>query len=201
MKREVGAASVVGFLLLALTIGGVPPFSTVMDAGDTLKNAWAGPTREPPIPHAEELTVQKLAETAKMPEEQARENLQKHGVALERADMTVKEIAASNKITPEQVYQRMYAYGARPLVIQGQSDDWGRKTVTDICAQYNVPVNTAIDRLKAAGFTATATTSLKDLALGAGRTPSEMAQLIVGADATIATPENHKPTVSAPPPL
>lgn len=201
MKREVGAALVVGLLLLTLTIGGVPPFSSVMDAGDTLKNAWAGPTKEPPIPHAEDLTVQKLAETAKMQVAQAQENLQKHGVAVARADMTVKEIAASNKITPEQVYQRMYADGATPMVAQGQSGGWGRKTVTDICAQYNVPVNTAIERLKAAGFTATASTSLKDLALGAGRTPSDMAQLIVGADATIATPENHKPTIPAVPPL
>lgn len=197
MKREVGAAMGAGVLLVALTIGGVPPFSSVMEAGDGIKNSWAGQTREPPIPHAEELTVQKLAETAKVPEAQARENLEKHGVTMERPDMTVKQIAASNKITPEQVYERMYADGAKPMVAQGQGGGWGRKTVTDICTQYSVPSETGLDRLKTAGFSATARTPLKELALGSGRTPSEIAQIIVGADAIIATPDNHKPAAAA----
>lgn len=194
MKREVSAASAAGLLLLALTIGGVPPFSSVMEAGDGIKNSWAGPAKEPPIPHAEELTVQKLAETAKVPVEQARQNLQQHGVTLDRADMTVKQIAASNKLTPEQVYQRMYADGAKPMVAQGQGGGWGRKTVQDICVQYGVAAETGLARLKAAGFTATATVALKELALGAGKTPMDIAQIIVGSDATIATPANHVPT-------
>lgn len=193
MKREVGAAMGAGVLLVALTIGGAPPFSSVMEAGDGIKNSWAGPTREPPIPHAEELTVRKLAETAKVPEAQARENLEKHGVTMERTDMTVKQIAASNKITPEQVYQRMYADGAKPMVAQGQGGGWGRKTVTDICTQYSMSTETGLARLKTAGVSATATTPLKELALGSGKTPMDIAQIIVGPDATIATPEIHAP--------
>ncbi|MDP1891785.1 MAG: DUF4405 domain-containing protein [Gemmatimonadaceae bacterium] len=200
MKREVGAASAAGVLLLALTIGGVPPFSSVMEAGDDIKNAWAAPSSEPPIPHAEDLTVQKLAETAKVPVEQARQNLLQHGVAVDRSDMTVKEIAASNKISPEQVYQRMYADSARPVVAQGQGGGWGRRTVQDICTQYGVSSVTAIDRLKVAGFTAAVSTTLKDLALGSGKTPSDIAQIIVGPDATIATPDVHRPAATAPPP-
>ena len=200
MKREVGAASAAGVLLLALTIGGVPPFSSVMEAGDDIKNAWAAPSSEPPIPHAEDLTVLKLAETAKVPVELARQNLLQHGVTVERPDMTVKEIAASNKISPEQVYQRMFADSARPVVAQGQGGGWGRRTVQDICTQYSVSATTAIERLKAAGFTATTSTPLKDLALGSGRTPSDIAQIIVGTDAIIATPEIHRPAATAPPP-
>ncbi|MHB0963247.1 MAG: hypothetical protein ACYC5V_08580 [Gemmatimonadaceae bacterium] len=172
----------------------------MMEVGDDIKNAWAAPSSEPPIPHAEDLTVQKLAETAKVPVEQARQNLLQHGVAVERPEMTVKEIATANKITPEQVYQRMYADSAKPKVVQGQGGGWGRRTVQDICTQYSVPVGTGIERLKAASYTATATTPLKDLALGSGRTPSEFAQIIVGPDAKIATPEIHRPAATAPPP-
>jgi len=200
MKREVGAASATGILLLALTIGGVPPFSSVMETGDDIKNSWAGPAQEPPIPHAEELTVQKLAETAKVPVAEARDNLAKHGVTVERADMTVKQIAVANQLTPEQVYQRMSGDGVKPIMAPGQSGGWGRKTVTDICTQYGVPVDSGIERLKAAGFTASASTALKELALGSGRTPSDIAQIIVGPDATIATPESHKPAVTPPAP-
>lgn len=203
MKRELSAASAIGLLLLVLTIAGVPPFSSVMEAGDTIKNAWAGPAKEPPIPHAEELTVAKLAESAKVPEAQARENLQKHGVIVERPDQTVKQIAAVNQLTPEQVYQRMYADGAKPAGAPGQGGGWGRKTVADICAQYNVAPATGLERLKAAGFTATASTALKELAVGSGRTPSDIAQLIVATDATIAVPDSHRPapaTIAPPAP-
>lgn len=195
MKREVGAALSVGAVLLALTIAGVPPFSSVMDAGDEIKNAWAAPTSEPPIPHAEELTVQKLAETAKVPVEQARKNLEQHGVTVAQPEMTVKQIAASNNLSPEQVYQRMYADGAKPVTATGQGGGWGRKTVQDICTQYGVSADSGIARLKAAGYTGVASTSLKELALGSGRTPSDIAQVIVGKDATIATPDSHKAAV------
>jgi len=193
MKRELLSAVAMGAVVLSLTIGGVPPFSSVMDAGDELKNAWATPTKEPPIPHAEELTVDKLAETAKVPVVQARENLQKRGVVVERADMTVKEIAAANSLTPEQVYQRMYAEGQKPATPTGLGGGWGRRTVSDICTQFGVPVATGLERLKRAGYTAEAGGPLKDLATGTGRTPAEIAQVIVGPDATITTPQTHQP--------
>jgi hypothetical protein len=59
-------------------------------------------------------------------------------------------------------------------------------------------VEAGISRLKSAGYTATATTPLKELALGSGKTPAEIAQVIVGSDATINTPETHKPAAPAP---
>ena len=196
MKWELGTASAAGLLLLALTIGGIPPFSTVMDVGDDLKNAWTVPANEPPIPHAEELTVEKLAETVKVPVAQARENLQKHGVTVDRPEMTVKQIAESNKLTPQQVYQRIQSDDAKPSVTQGQGGGWGRKTVNEICAQYSVTLDTGLARLKAANLDASASTSMKDLALAAGKTPSDIAKIIVGPDATIATPANHRPSTS-----
>lgn len=105
MKRELGAAASVGTLLLALTIAGVPPFSTVMDLGDDIKNAWAAPSDEPPVPHAEELTLEKLAEAVKVPAAAARANLETHGVRVDAPGMTIGQIAESNGLTPQDVYR------------------------------------------------------------------------------------------------
>jgi hypothetical protein len=196
MKWELGSASTAGFLLLTLTIGGVPPFSTVMDVGDDIKNAWTVPTDEPPIPHAEELTVDKLAETVKLPVEQARENLQKHGVTVEQPGMTVKQIAESNSLTPQQVYERIQSEDAKPVVAQAQGGGWGRKTVDAICRQLGVPVNSGLARLKAAGFETSASTLVKDLALAAGKTPSDIATIVAGTGVTMAAPAGHKPPAS-----
>jgi hypothetical protein len=192
MKRELGTASAAASLLLVLTLAGVPPFSTVMAVGDDIKNAWTAPTNEPPLPHAEELTIEKLAESVKMPADKARENLAARGVTIAGDGMTVQQIADANKLTPQQVYARMQSADAKPQVALG-GGGWGRKTVDDICRQYLVPVDTGIDRLRAAGLEATATTPLKDLALKIGKTPVDVAKIITGPDAEIATPTTHQP--------
>ena len=190
LKREFAAATAIFVLLLSATIAGLPPFSTVMDAGDDIKNAWAVPSTEPPLPHAEELTVEKLAETVKLPVEKARENLTNRGVTVTSPDMTIQQIATANALTPQQVFQRMQSADAKPQVAMG-GGGWGRKTVDDICRQYLVPVDTGLERLRGAGFTAEPTTTLKDLALGAGKTPVDIAKVIVGPDAEIASPTTH----------
>jgi hypothetical protein len=190
MKRELGFAGSAALLLAALTIAGVPPFSTVMAVGDDLKNAWTVPTNEPPLPHAEELTVEKLAETVKMPADKAWQNLADRGVAAE-AGQTIQQIATANSLTPQQVFQKMQSADAKPQASLG-GGGWGRKTVDDICRQYLIPVDTGLARLRDAGFDAQATTSLKDLALGAKKTPVEIAKIITGPDAEIATPTSHE---------
>lgn len=192
MKREFGLATSVASVLVVLTIAGVPPFSTVMDVGDDIKNAWTVPTNEPPLPHAEELTVEKLAETVKLPLDKARQNLEAGGVRVDAAELTVGQIATANNLTPQQVFQRMQSADAKPLVSLGGSG-WGRKTVKEICGQFLIPVDTGVGRLSAAGFEATADTALKDLALTAGRTPLDIAKVIVGPDAVINSPVEHKP--------
>ena len=169
MKREVLAASVGGLVLVVATIAGLPPFSTVMDVGDDLKNAWAAPTNEPPIPHAEELTIAKLAETAKIPVDKAWTNLEQHGVVVDDRELTVGEIAERNGITPQQVYQRIQSEDAKSQVTVSASGGWGRKTVAQVCEQFNVPVATGVARLAEAGFEAASDTPIKDLALAAGR--------------------------------
>jgi len=190
MKRELGFAAGAAVLLAALTVAGLPPFSTVMAVGDDIKNAWTVPTNEPPLPHAEELTVERMAEAVKMPADKARQNLAERGVKAEPGQ-TVQQIADANSLTPQQVFQKMQSVDAKPQVSLG-GGGWGRKTVDGICRQYLIPVDTGLSRLSEAGFEATATTSLKDLALKAGKTPVDIAKIITGPDAEIASPTSHQ---------
>ncbi len=180
MKWELAAASGIGVLLLGVTIGGLPPFSTVMDVGDDIKNAWAVPASEPPIPHAEELTVDKLAESVKLPPDAARANLQQHGVVVAAPDMTVKQIAEANQLTPQQVYQKIQSAEAPAVAPAFGGGGWGRKTVAQVSAEYKVPVEVAIGRLGDAGLTAEGGTPLKDLATAAKTTPVEIAKIMAG---------------------
>ncbi|MEW5982931.1 MAG: DUF4405 domain-containing protein [Acidobacteriota bacterium] len=193
MKREFAVASAISIAILTLTIAGVPPFSTVMDVGEEIKNGWAAPTNEPPIPHAEELTIAKLADTVKVPIDRAWANLERHGVVIEDRNMTVGQIAERAGLTPQQVYQRIQSDDAKSQVSVAASGGWGRKTVGQVCEQFNVPEEAGVARLRAAGFEASATTPIKDLAVAGGKTPFDLATIIVGPDATLASPATHAP--------
>ncbi len=183
--RELAAASALGVVILVLTISGLPPFSTVMTLGETAKNAWSDPSTEPPVPHAEEWTVAKFAETNKMPADQAMENLRQAGLAAPAADTTLQTLAATYKVTPRQVYLSALGPEKAAAVPQAGGGGFGRKTVAQLCGETNTPVEAALERLAQAGFTgATAESNMRELATKHGRRPIEVAQIIQGLPPT-----------------
>ena len=154
MKRELAAASVTGAVILAVSITGLPPFGTVMDVGEEIKNSWSTTSSEPPVPHAELMTVAKLSETVKIPTEKALANLEKQGITVAQPTMTVQQIADENKLTPQQVYQKIQSEDAKPKVTLAEGGGWGRMNVQQVCERYSVPVEAGVARLQAAGFEA-----------------------------------------------
>jgi hypothetical protein len=193
MKRELAAASLAGAVILAVSITGVPPFGTVMDVGEDIKNSWSTTSSEPPVPHAELMTVAKLSETVKIPAEKAMANLEQQGITVTQPTMTVQQIADANRMTPQQVYQKIQSEDAKPKVNPAEGGGWGRMNVGQVCERYSVPVDTGVARLKAAGFEASATTMVRELATARGKTPIEITKIIAGDDGAVPSPGEHKP--------
>jgi hypothetical protein len=193
MKRELAAASVTGALILAVSITGLPPFGTVMDVGEEIKNSWSTVSSEPPVPHAELMTVAKLSETVKIPTEKALANLEKQGITVAQPTMTVQQIADENKLTPQQVYQKIQSEDAKPKVTLAEGGGWGRMSVQQVCERYSVPVEAGVARLQAAGFEASGTTMIRELATSRGKTPIDVAKIIAGDNGTVPSPADHKP--------
>jgi len=193
MKRELAAASLTGALILAVSISGVPPFGTVMDVGEEIKNSWSTASSEPPVPHAELMTVAKLSETVKIPTEKALANLDRQGIRVAQPTMTVQQIADENRLTPQQVYQKIQSEDAKPKVTLAEGGGWGRMNVQQVCDRYNVPVDAGVARLQAAGIEASGTTMIRELATSRGKTPIDIAKIIAGDDGTVPSPADHKP--------
>jgi hypothetical protein len=193
MKREIATATAAAVALLTVTIAGVPPFSTVMDVGEGIKNSWSTAASEPPVPHAELLTVEKLADTVKIPTEKVVANLEKHGVKMAQPGMTVRQIADQNNLTPQQVYQKIQSEDAKPKVSLAEGGGWGRMNVQQVCERFSVPVDAGVARLQAAGFEASGTTMVRELATARGKTPIEIAKIIAGDDGTVPSPGTHTP--------
>jgi Domain of unknown function (DUF4405) len=193
MKRELAAASLTGAAILAVSITGMPPFGTVMDIGEDIKNSWSTTASEPPIPHAELMTVAKLSETVKIPAEKAMANLEKQGITVAQPTMTVQQVADENKLTPQQVYQKIQSDDAKPKVSLAEGGGWGRMNVQQVCERFNVPLDAGVARLQAAGIEATASTAIRELATARGKTPIDIANIVVGEDGAVPSPGEHKP--------
>ena len=193
MKRELAAASLTGAAILAVSITGMPPFGTVMDVGEDIKNSWSTTASEPPVPHAELMTVEKLSETVKIPTEKAVANLEKQGITVARPTMTVQQIADDNKLTPQQVYQKIQSDDAKPKVSLAEGGGWGRMNVQQVCERFNVPLDAGVARLQAAGIEATSSTAIRELATARGKTPIDIAKIIVGEDGAVPSPSEHRP--------
>jgi len=193
MKRELAAASLTGAVILAVSIAGVPPFGTVMDVGEDIKNSWSTTASEPPIPHAELMTVAKLSETVKIPTEKALANLEKQGIKVAQPAMTVQQIADENRLTPQQVYQKIQSEDAKPKVSLAEGGGWGRMNVQQVCERFSVPVDAGMARLQAAGIEASASAMIRELATSRGKTPIDIAKIIVGEDGTVPSPSEHRP--------
>jgi len=193
MKRELAAASLAGAAILAVSITGVPPFGAVMDVGEDIKNSWSTTASEPPIPHAELMTVARLSETVKIPAETAVANLEQQGIKVAGPTMTVQQIADENRITPQQVYQKIQSDDAKPTVSLAEGGGWGRMNVQQVCERFNVPLDAGVARLQAAGIDATASTAMRELATSRGKTPIDIAKIIVGEDGTVPSPSEHRP--------
>ena len=107
--------------------------------------------------------------------------------------MTVQQIADENKLTPQQVYQKIQSEDAKPKVTLAEGGGWGRMSVQQVCERYSVPVDAGVARLQAAGFEASGTTMIRELATSRGKTPIDVAKIIAGDDGTVPSPAEHKP--------
>jgi hypothetical protein len=65
--------------------------------------------------------------------------------------------------------------------------------VQQVCERFNVPLDAGVARLQAAGIDAAASTAIRELATSRGKTPIDIATIIVGEDGTVPSPGDHKP--------
>jgi len=142
LRRELTIAIVITILVGVGTIYNIPPFSTVMDLGESLSASWE--------------TGSISLTTTNRDEE--------HGVVTD--------------VQPEQdVSDTTNVAQTDPADF---SPGWGRYTLEHICAQENVPLTTAINRLADYGIEADASSRLRMLADANGYSPSEIVDIILG---------------------
>lgn len=189
LTRRVGfrpewiAAAVVCTVIAAGTLGRVPPFSSLLAWGEALKESWDKPAERAPVPHAELLTLQELADKAGVPLAAATVRLEAAGVKDFAGETVVAKLAASAGRSAQEIYEII-----APVAPAAGSGEGGRsgggagwKTLPQFCADEGIALDTALARLKAKGCVVEEGMTLRELSLRNGfERPYELLTVIRG---------------------
>lgn len=175
-KREFLFSSSLFALFFFGVLFSVPPFQSLMNLSESLTDSWEKAEEEPPVPHAELLTLAELA--GQLPGytlEQITNNLQRFQIIYNNTtQQTLSEIAELNKTTPLEIYRQI----TRKPELQQQGSGVGRKTIENIALELNKNVNEVLKILKENGIHAEKGQTLRDIGENNNIPPRDVYNLI-----------------------
>jgi hypothetical protein len=102
-RKEFAVSVALVAIVVAGTLIEIPPFASVMIAGEKIKNSWSTPTNEPPTPHMELLTVRQIAEKAKGEPEKVVTELNAKGIRVENSETKLSEVSKKSGKSPQEI--------------------------------------------------------------------------------------------------
>lgn len=175
-KRELIASTLLIFVFFFGTIYSVPPFKNILDLGEHFTASWEKEEEAAPIPHAELLTLNELAEQLELSSvDEITEKLKSHGIKFENTHtQTLQEIAETNNSTPLAIYEQL----TRKKQSQRQGSGIGRKTLEDFAKDAGKTADEAMTILKENNIKAEKSQTLRVIAENNNITPKEIFELI-----------------------
>jgi len=192
MRAEMTVSVVVTLLITIMTIASIPPFSSIMDLGESLKNSWEDNNSQPFMPHAELLTLQEFTRQVDIPLDEAINILRANGIEVSEPEVVVADIAEKNSLSPAEIY----AFLRSGLSVEGKQKidskvtgtqgrgvgagggGFGWKTFEQIAAELNVPIEKVMTILNEAGIDAKQADVIRDAAEKNDRRAVDIVNLI-----------------------
>jgi hypothetical protein len=178
LKREITLALAATLAVVALTLSGLPPFASVMALGEQAKGSWSISGGEPPVPHAELLTLERLAATTQVPLDRLIADLEAAGFEDVSSRTTLAALAQKSGRPPEQIWAGLQ--GSREVRDIPAGGGYGTQTVREVCAQLDVDLKLGLERLRARGIEAGADSPMKTLAQRHGKRPHDLVEILAG---------------------
>ncbi|MBS1183742.1 MAG: hypothetical protein H6Q99_3622 [Proteobacteria bacterium] len=195
IRPEAPVAGALLVVLVAGTLWGVPPFTSVLDLSAAIKASWSvDASMEPPFGHAEEASLDTMALRTATPVGAIIGAIRDAGFTVDTTADTLRRIADRNGVTPAEIWVEV---GKRvPSVVPAPVDasaawtpdlvdqrfegaGFGAKTIAQVATELALPSDEVIKRLADAGIAASATDRLKAAAEDAKATPTELLKVIL----------------------
>lgn len=181
LRKEMWASVLVTLLLIVLILLRVPPFTTVINFGESVKDGWTTTQNNPPVPHAEDMSLDKLSELLNKQPSDLLTALKTHGIEAEK-DQLVKEIADQNNTTPSELFEKMKLRKQSSSQQKLQGKGYGRMTLEELCPQLEVDIEEALQRLQEAGIMAQKNVTIKNIASSQNIKPVDLVNIIKGVE-------------------
>ncbi len=176
-------------LLLSLIVGvgtyfHIPPMSTIVEFGESIKDSAASVYGEPPYGHAELSSLKTFADRVHLDLSKSMELLRQAGIDFRDHRQTISDIAKNNGITPKQVYEIIKSArnggdtDGHALLPTVPPPGFGRKRLGEMCAEYGLDTDGMIVFLSDKGIKAMADQRIKEIAKGNNMAPEDIFALI-----------------------
>ncbi|MCD6354134.1 MAG: DUF4405 domain-containing protein [Prolixibacteraceae bacterium] len=159
-KREFFISTILSIAFFFGIVYSVPPFSNIMDLGEYFTASWEQEKEEPPIPHAELLTLVELAEQMKLSSvDEIIRKLTLHEIKFDNTGQTLQELAKINETTPLEIYEQI----SKKSGTERQGSGIGRKTIEDFAIEVGKSPEEVMRILKENGIEAEEWQTLRDI--------------------------------------
>ncbi len=175
-RRELAVSLLLTLVVTAATLAGIPPFSTVMDIGESLRYAWEDSRSEPFMAHAELLSFEGFATEIGVPLERAHAILNSKGIEVPDPTLTVKDIAEVARVSPSSLYDiissglapeerdRLPEQKSSAGSAAGAGGGYGWKTLRQLSQDLQIPLEEIMEFLQTKGIAAEPDEVIRDVA-------------------------------------
>jgi hypothetical protein len=184
--KESNLALVITLVFVLGTYMEIPPFSSILDISDGIKDAYAQKHGEPPYGHAELSSLKTFSKKIGMDPALTLSRIQGKGYQVQGEDQTLLSISKQNNVSPQQIYLAIQSNGTPPAVQAGKAlplpdtppAGTGKMMLADICSQYNLNIKAVSRALAASGLEVKAGLTLKTIAEQNGLAPVDIYERI-----------------------
>lgn len=182
-KWELAVSLALGLVLWFGTTYEVTPVISLVRLAEAIDVSYETRLNEPPIPHAEELTLLEFSEEVlQIPVEEALETLKKKGYSALNHRETVGDLAERHQVPPRVIYGALSSRGEASRKALSYSG-YGQKTLAQVCEELEIELSAATRVLNDAGISdADAEETLKAIADRHDRKPIDLVLILTGEE-------------------
>jgi len=186
-KREWVLVPLILALVGAGTLFELPPFARLIALNEFIKDSWEVPGQQAPIPHAELMTLQEIADKVDGADADAMvKSLRAAGLKVDSPHAIIGDLAKQQHKTPSEIYalavgEDLARASSAQAGLSGacrSSRGLGRLTLRQYCEQRELDSSDAMRRLQAQGYEAKPDMLLRDIAHTAGVHVSDLQDIL-----------------------
>lgn len=152
------------------------PFESFLNIATSMDKYWAQEYGTPPFGHAELSGLKSLCSKMNLDFEKAKKLLEEKGITVNSENETLLKISERAGMTPAEVYKII-----KPAKTEGSEEvptGLGKMTLQEVCKNYDIDINKALEILRSKGFSVTSESRIKELSEQKGMLPMYIYDLI-----------------------